>query len=145
MRLTMLGAAALTGLMLVVSACAVPTTKRTQGDLPAVVPPKALGVTTEPLQPAMFVTKDLTTSTIECILDQDVWVGVTVTNTGGQEGTYPVVLMIDGVVARTANVTLRAGASEKVLFTLNQASDLPALQPTHTVSVDGLRRVLIAL
>ena len=145
MRLTMLGAATLTVLIMVVSACALPTTKRTAGELPVVVPPKPLGVTTEPLKPAVFVTKDLTTSTVECILNQDVWVGVTVMNTGGQTGSYQVNLMIDEVVARTANVTLKAGASEKLLFTLNQANDLPALQPTHTVSVDDLRQVLIAL
>jgi len=141
----MLGAATLTVLIMVVSACALPTTKRTAGELPVVVPPKPLGVTTEPLKPAVFVTKDLTTSTVECILNQDVWVGVTVMNTGGQTGSYQVNLMIDEVVARTANVTLKAGASEKLLFTLNQANDLPALQPTHTVSVDDLRQVLIAL
>lgn len=44
----------------------------------------------------------------------DVIVIVKVTNTGGQSGTYKVVLKVDGETIKTQDVTLAPGASEGV-------------------------------
>jgi hypothetical protein len=143
MRLTKITAIVLAGLFLTAAACAVPVAKRTEGSVPVTSPSGSLG--RADTAPAAFVTKDLTTSTVECNLDSDVWVSVTVTNVGGRTGTYPVILKIGNNVARTANVTLAAGASQKVWFILYQATDLPALEPSYTISIDGLRQNLVVL
>ncbi len=132
------------GVLVALTSCAVPVTVRSLGAAPAAETPPALAGT-NPSKPAEFITRDLTTSTAECNLGSDVWVSVNVTNVGGQSGTYPVVLKVGGVVSKTQDVTLDAGASRIVWFVLNQATDLPALVPTYTVSVDDLQQTVMVL
>ncbi|MDO8716351.1 MAG: CARDB domain-containing protein [Dehalococcoidales bacterium] len=46
-------------------------------------------------------------------------VSVNVTNNGKKEGTHTLMLWIDDTIAQTQNVTLAAGASRHVTFTIN--------------------------
>jgi len=48
----------------------------------------------------------------------NVTVSVKVTNTGGQQGTYKVVLKVDDVTIKTQDVTLAGGASQQVNLTM---------------------------
>lgn len=48
----------------------------------------------------------------------NVTVSVKVTNTGGQQGIYPVVLKVDGVTVKTQDVTLAGGTSQMVNLTI---------------------------
>ena len=139
MRLANILALALGGVILFLVACAAPVLKRTVGVAPTLEPASPLGQMVAEPQPAAFTTSDLALSTAECNFGGEVWVSVTVTNTGGQRGTYPVVVKINGVAARTGDVTLAAGASQKVYFVLNQKDDLPEFF-SYKISVDKLER-----
>lgn len=48
----------------------------------------------------------------------NVTVSVKVTNTGGQPGTYTMVVKIDGVTVKTQDVTLAGGTSKVVNLTI---------------------------
>ncbi len=48
----------------------------------------------------------------------DVTVSVKVANTGGQRGTYTVVLKVNGETIKTQDVTLAAGASQVANLTI---------------------------
>lgn len=139
MRLEKVLAFSLGGVMLFLGACASPAIKRSLGAAPASEPVSALGPITAVPQTAAFMTSDLALSTAECNFGGEVWVNVTVTNTGGQKGTYPVVVKINGIVTRTEDVTLEAGTSQKVYFVLNQKDDLPEFM-SYKISVDKLER-----
>ena len=54
---------------------------------------------------------------------QEVTITADVTNSGGQEGSYTVILKINGETQATTEITLGAGESEQVDFTVsdNQA------------------------
>lgn len=67
----------------------------------------------------------------------NVTVVVKVTNTGGQPGTYTVVLKVDGTTIKTQDVTLAGGASQQV--------NLPITADkigTYTISIGQLTRKL---
>ena len=145
MRWVKFGVFSIAVVSLLAAACSSPAAQTLEGSGKVNVPQNGLAVEPGQAAPAEFVVKDLTTSTVECVLGADVWVGVTVSNTGGRSGTYPVVLKIDDTVARTANVTLNVGSSQKVWFILSQETDLPALAPTYTVSVGDLRQNIVVL
>ena len=55
-----------------------------------------------------------------------------VTNTGGSEGGYTVVLKINGVLEAREEVTLKAGESETVSFTTKKDAE-----GIYTVDIDG--------
>lgn len=121
------------------NACAGPAVTVTPGALPATKPSNSPLKPYQTAAPAAFETSNLTTSTAECSSGADMWVNVTVKNTGGQTGTYPVVLKINGHAARTENVTLAAGAIKAVHFVLVQKSDMPEFT-TYKLTVDNLEK-----
>lgn len=139
MRLVKFAAVTLAGVTLFLGACAAPAIKRTAGAVPALEPTPGLAQISTPPKPAAFIASELTVSIVECNQGADVWVGVTVTNTGGQPGTYPVVVKLNGVVARTGSVTLDAGASQNAYFVLNQTVDMPEFT-TYKITIDDLEK-----
>jgi len=82
---------------------------------------------------AAFTTTSLSISPDEVAIGETVTISVTVTNSGKASGSYEVTLKINGVVAETREVTLKAGASQQVTFTT--AKDTPG---SYSVEVDGL-------
>jgi hypothetical protein len=105
-------------------------------------------ITTQPVQtttaitttaePAAFSVSNLTFWPDIIEPDEEFAIRVTVTNTGGIQGTYDVVLYIEGRVEQTRSVTLDAGASEEVEFRLMSYS----MEGTYNVTVDELLREL---
>ncbi len=90
-------------------------------------------VTYTVLSPAAFSLGNLSITPGAVGPGESVTICVDVTNTGGFEGTYEVVLMIDGEVEDTAEVTLAGGATQTVCFDVSR--DAPG---TYTVDVGGL-------
>jgi hypothetical protein len=80
-----------------------------------------------PPQPAHFVPSGLSiepsvkkiwkTVTFVTKTGESVTIAATITNDGGQEGTYPVELKLNGQTVDTKTVTLGAGQSQQVSFT----------------------------
>jgi len=90
--------------------------------------------TTEPTPgPAAFSLSSLTISPSEIALGESVTISVEVTNTGEVAGNYEVILKIDGVVEASEEVSVAAGASQEVIFTV--AKDVAK---TYSVDVHGL-------
>ena len=83
--------------------------------------------------PAAFETSYLTILPGEVDPDEEVTIGVKVTNTGDLSGSYEVTLKIDGVAVATQEVTLEGGASQKVTFTTSKD-----VAGTYNVNVNGL-------
>ena len=104
MRITMIIAVLLIGVLLILTVCAKP------------VPAPAPTAPTPATGPAAFVTSDLKVTPLQVDPGTTATFSVIVTNTGGQTGTYKVVLKIDDVIHKTQDVTLAGGASQKVTF-----------------------------
>ena len=66
----------------------------------------------------------------------DVKVVVKVMNTGGQQGTYTLVLKVDGTTVKTQDVTLAGGASQRVTFYITAHDGI------HTVIIGNLTGTL---
>jgi len=90
-----------------------------------------------PERQATFTVKELQVSPSELSLGHTATVGVTVTNNGGESGTFVVVLKIDGAVDSSKEVTLAGGASERVEFSV-----VGRLAGRLAVSVEGLSATL---
>ncbi|GAI11022.1 unnamed protein product, partial [marine sediment metagenome] len=91
---------------------------------PVVVPP----------EPAAFSVSYLSVSPrLEVEPGETVTITVSVANTGGESGSYTLVLKIDGVKEAEERVTIAAGESQDVSFSVTR--DEPG---TYSVSVDGL-------
>jgi len=82
---------------------------------------------------AAFTTSGLSITPGEVNIGETVTTSATVTNTGTAAGSYKVTLKINGVVAATKEVTLKAGASREVTFT--KAKDVAG---SYSVDVEGL-------
>ncbi|HEY87146.1 MAG TPA: hypothetical protein G4O06_03860 [Dehalococcoidia bacterium] len=82
---------------------------------------------------AAFSTSDLSISPSEANIGETVTISILVTNNGNLAGSYEVTLKINDVVEATKEITLDAGASEKITFTT--AKDLAG---SYSVAVDGL-------
>jgi hypothetical protein len=67
---------------------------------------------------AKFEVSDLNINPAHIQTAQQVTISINVTNTGGTSGDYTVELKIDGVVESTKQITLAAGASQIVNFTV---------------------------
>jgi len=100
----MIIAVLLIGVLLILTVCAKP------------VPAPAPTAPTPATGPAAFVTSDLKVTPLQVDPGTTATFSVIVTNTGGQTGTYKVVLKIDDVIHKTQDVTLAGGASQKVTF-----------------------------
>jgi hypothetical protein len=70
--------------------------------------------------PAKFEVSNLTVSPTQTQLNQEVAISVNVANTGGSSGDYTVELKVDGTVKESKRVTLAAGASQIVNFTITE-------------------------
>jgi len=96
-------------------------------------PPSTTPSPPPPPLPAAF---DLSTLSIipgEVYTDETIDISVSLTNTGGSVGSYEVILKINGVVEATREVTLGAGASEQITFTVSKD-----VADTYSVDVSGL-------
>ena len=96
--------------------------------------PAALSAT-----PAAFTTSNLTITPDTVKPGEPATVGVTVTNTGGEQGTYTVMVKLhDGTIIGMQDITLAGGASKNVAvsISLNSAG-------THMLMVDDLDRNLV--
>ena len=84
-------------------------------------------------KPAAFSVSSLTISPNEVALGESVTISVEVANTGEEAGSYKITLKINGAAEASKEVTVNAGASQKVAF--STAKDLAG---TYSVDVNGL-------
>jgi len=68
--------------------------------------------------PANFEVSNLTISPSQIQINQEVIISLNLANTGGRSGDYNLELKVDGNVKSTTQVTIAAGASQTVNFTL---------------------------
>jgi len=94
-------------------------------------------VTTPPPTPAEFEVTSLDITPSEATTGETVSITAVVENIGGSEGTYAATLTVDGATVETKQVTLSAGASETVTFSLMK--DTPG---TYQVGIGGLTSTL---
>ncbi len=92
------------------------------------------------LKPAAFSPSSLAISPSEAAIGESVTVSVEVANTGEQAGSYKLTLKIDGVAEASKDVTVNAGASQKVSFTT--AKDLPG---GYAVDINGLGGTFVVI
>ena len=105
------------------------------GILPPPTPPVI------PTGPAAFVTSDLKINEILLQPADIATVSVTVTNTGAETGTYPVVLKLNGATFATKSVTLDGGKNEVVTFGINPGKEMKAIITVDNLSVEALWEV----
>jgi len=87
-----------------------------------------------PLAPAAFSVSYLSVSPrLEVELGETVAITVLVANTGGESGSYTVVLKIDGMKEAEERVTIAAGESQEVSFSVTREE-----ADSYDVAVDGL-------
>ncbi|GEM_PF-2281215 len=84
---------------------------------------------------AKFEVSNLVIEPSTALTGQIVPVIVEVTNTGGTEGTYNVILLVDGVEESSESVSLSPGASETVTF--NLARDIAGEYEIEVVGLKG--------
>jgi len=83
--------------------------------------------------PAAFSVTDLSVKPAAVQPKEAVAITVSVANTGGTEGSYTVVLKINGVKEAEKSVTIAAGGSQKVTFSITREEP-----GSYTVTIDGL-------
>ena len=86
-----------------------------------------------PPPPAAFSVSDLSIQPAELEVAETVTITVSVANTGGREGSYTIVLKINGVKEAEDRVTLAPGRSQDVTFTVTKAD-----AGSYSVDVNGL-------
>lgn len=86
-----------------------------------------------PPAPAAFTVSALTIQPTEVQPEETVTITVSVANTGGTEGSYTVVLMVNGIKEAEKSVTVAAGASQLVSFAVAKEK-----AGSYSVVVDGL-------
>ena len=84
-------------------------------------------------RPAEFELSGLSITPAETDIDGEVTVSITVTNTGDTSGDCTVTCKVNGTTAAEQSVTVAAGESRDVVFTLAQAA-----AGTYTVDVNGM-------
>ncbi len=91
--------------------------------------------TTEPPapKPAAFSLSSLILSPNEVAPGESVTISVQVANTGEVAGNYELVLKIDGVVEASKQITVNAGTSQKVTFTVSKD-----VAKTYSLDINGL-------
>jgi len=83
--------------------------------------------------PAKFEASNLTISPYQAQLNQEVAISVNVTNTGGTSGNYNLELKVNGITKSAREVTIAAGTSQTVNFTITGDA-----VGKHQVEVAGL-------
>jgi hypothetical protein len=83
--------------------------------------------------PAKFEASNLTVSPSQAQLNQEVAISVNVANTGGTSGNYSLELEVNGISKSTKQVTVAAGTSQTVNFTITGDA-----AGKHQVEVAGL-------
>jgi hypothetical protein len=83
--------------------------------------------------PAAFQISSLGISPTEVEIGEAVDITILVTNTGGQSGSYQVILKINGVAEAAQEVILDAGASKRVSFTTSKEA-----AGSYSVDVNGV-------
>jgi len=89
---------------------------------------------------AVFEISNLTISPQEVESGQSATISVDITNAGGTEGTYPVILKIDGVQIDEQNVTVGPATTQQASFTIAKEET-----GSYTVGVSGLTATLKVL
>jgi len=96
------------------------------------LPPSPPGAIIPPA-PAAFSVSNLTIQPVEVQPKEAVVITISVANTGDTEGSYTVVLKINGVKETEKSVTIVAGSSEIVTFSVTREET-----GSYSVTVDGL-------
>jgi len=91
-------------------------------------------------QPAEFELSSLNVSPPEVVEGEPTTVTADVRNVGESKGTYSANLRIDGVDTETKEVTVAAGATERVTFTVTRD-----ISRTYRIELDGLSGTLKVL
>lgn len=86
-----------------------------------------------PPAPAAFSVTNLSVKPLEVELKEVVTISLSVANTGGTEGSYSVVLKINGVKEADKSITIAAGKSQDVSFSVAKEK-----AGSYSVDVDGL-------
>ncbi|GAG99655.1 unnamed protein product, partial [marine sediment metagenome] len=86
-----------------------------------------------PPAPAAFSVSSLSVLPAEVEPGETVTIAVLVANTGGEAGSYQVTLVINDLVEATKEVTVRAGLSKEVTFSVTREE-----ADSYTVAVNGL-------
>ncbi len=107
------------------------TTRTISLNAPAAPTPPGPGPAPAP-EPAEFELSNFRVSPSSVEVGESVNIGVTVTNTGGSEGSYTATLGVTGEADRSTTVTLAAGDSERVVFVVTKADP-----GSYSVSLDG--------
>lgn len=108
-----------------------PTPTPTPAPTPAPTP-------SPPPVPAEFELKALYIEPKEAVIGETVNINAVVENIGGSEGTYAVILTVDGVPIDAKEVSITAGSSKVTTFLL--VEDTPG---TYEIGVGGLKSTLI--
>jgi len=90
-------------------------------------------VPVSPPAPAAFSVSNLSIQPLEVQPKETVTIAVTVANTGGEEGSYTVVLKINGVKETEKSITIAAGSSEIITFSVTREET-----GSYSATVDGL-------
>jgi hypothetical protein len=85
-----------------------------------------------PPKPASFAVSDLKVSSSSVRSGEPVTIAAAVTNSGGSQGSYAVVLKLNGVVEAEDEITLGAGETGVVTFTVSKDT-----AGTYSVAIDG--------
>lgn len=96
-----------------------------------------VGIACAPPAAAEFEVSTLVISPSTAAPGEEVTISVDVENIGGEEGSYTVTLTVDDEEVATEEVTLAAGATETVTFTISR--DVEAV---YAIEVDGLTGTL---
>jgi len=99
-----------------------------------------LAGTLEVVNPPEFQVSALETSPAEIVAGESFDISADIENLGEVEGEYTATLTVDGNVMDTTNITLDAGATEKVSFTSSLAS-----AGIHTIELGDLTTTVTAL
>ena len=103
---------------------------------PAATPTQA---NTPTATPAAFTTSNLIVTPDIVKPGEPATVGVTVTNTGGEQGTYTIMVKLhNGTIVGMQDVTLAGGTSKNVALSISLSS-----AGTHMIMVDDLDRNLV--
>ena len=80
-----------------------------------------------------FAVTDLSIMPSEVYVDDSLSISVIITNTGGQSGSYELILKIDDAIESTQLVTLAPGLSKQEVFTVSED-----VAGSHLVNLNGL-------